>query len=141
MRQFDMRTTARLVGALVVAATIAACHGVTSPSSYPDDDFSGTITPGTTQSKNFNVGSTGEIQMTLQTLSPRPVVGFLWIGVGQPAAGSCQPLLGYYTTQAPVGQGLQSFGTIQQGSYCMFVSDGNSILTQPTSFTLQTKHP
>ncbi len=119
---------------------MAACHGVTSPSSYPDDNLTGTIQPGGEANKAFNVGSTGEMTMTLQSLAPAPQVGFLWMGVGQFAGSACSPIAGYYTTQAPLNQQF-SFPTITQGSYCMFVSDGSSVLKQPATFTLNTKHP
>jgi hypothetical protein len=135
-----MRTTARLVGTLVVALAMAACGGVTSPSSYPDDNFSGTLQPAGEAQKAFNVGSTGEMQMTLQSLTPTPQVGFVWMGVGQFSNSTCSPLAGYYTTQAPINQQF-SFSTIPPGSYCMFVSDGSSVLKQATNFTLNTKHP
>jgi len=135
-----MRTTARLAGALAIAAALAACSGVTTPSSYPDDNFTSTIQPNGEADKAFSVGSTGEMQMTLQSLSPTPQVGFLWMGVGQYAGSTCQPLLGYYTTQAPLNQQF-SFSTITKGSYCMFVSDGNSVVKQAATFTVHTKHP
>jgi hypothetical protein len=135
-----MRTTACLAAALVVALAMAACHGVTEPSSYPDDNFSGTLQPAGVAQKAFNVGSTGEMQMTLQSLTPAPQVGFLWMGVGQFSGSTCAPLTGYYTVQAPINQQF-SFSTITPGSYCMFVSDGNSVLKQATNFTLNTKHP
>jgi hypothetical protein len=135
-----MRTTARLAGALIVATAMAACHGVTSPSSYPDDNFSSTLQPSGEAHKAFTVGSTGEMQMTLQSLTPTPQVGFVWMGVGQFAGAACSPLPGYYTTQAPINQQF-SFSTITPGSYCMFVSDGSGVLKQATSFALNTKHP
>jgi hypothetical protein len=135
-----MRTTARIIGTLIVAAAMTACHGVTEPSSYPDDNFSGTIQPGGETDRAFNVGSTGEMTMTLQSLTPTPQVGFLWMGVGQYAGSSCSPLTGYYTTQAPLNQ-VFSFSTITKGSYCMFVSDGSTVLKQAATFTVNTKHP
>jgi hypothetical protein len=135
-----MRTFARLIGALALAASLAACHGVVSPSSYPDDNFTGTIAPGGQADKAFNVGSTGEMQMTLVSLSPQPQVGFLAIGVGQYVGGICSPIGGYYASQAPIGQQL-SFSTIQQGAYCMLIADANLALKTSATFTINTKHP
>ena len=135
-----MRTTAHLVGALALAASLAACKGVTSPSSYPDDDFTGTLAIAGQSDKPFSVGSTGEMQMTLVSLTPTPRLGFMWVGVGQYVGSVCSAIPGYYTTQAPIGQAL-SFPRITQGAYCMFISDGNSALTAPATFTLHTKHP
>jgi hypothetical protein len=135
-----MRTTARLLGALALAASIAACKGVTSPSSYPDDDLTGTIVPGGQNDKPFTVGSTGEMQMTLSSLSPAPVVGFMAVGVGQYVGSVCAPIGGYYAQQAPIGQQL-SFPTITQGSYCMLIADANLALKQSATFRLHTKHP
>jgi hypothetical protein len=135
-----MRTITRLAGALALTGSLAACGGVTSPSSYPADTFSGTINPGGEADRGFSVGSTGEMSMTLTALSPTPQVGFMWIGVGQYVGASCSPVPGYYTTQAPIGQQL-SFSTIPQGAYCMFISDGNTALKQTTTFTLTARHP
>jgi hypothetical protein len=129
-----------LIAALLFSGVIAGCSGVSSPSSYPDDNFTGTIQVGAEVDKAFTVKATGEMQMTLQSLTPAPVVGFLWMGVGQYVGSICSPLPGYYTTQAPINQQF-SFSTIPTGSYCMFLSDGNGVLKQPAAFAVNTKHP
>lgn len=135
-----MRKIVRLLGAAAMAASLAACSGVASPSSQTPDDFSGTLDPLGQASKNFSVSKTGEMQLTLQSLTPRPVVGFIAVAIGQPVGAVCQPFGGYYVSQAAVGQ-QYAFPQIQKGTYCMLIADANAILTTQVTFSMRLLHP
>lgn len=135
-----MRNLVRLLTAFAFAATTAACGGVDSPSSQTATDFSGTLAPGDQQSTNFSVSKTGEMQLTLQSLTPRPVLGFLALAVGQPSGSLCSPIFGYIVNQAAVGQ-TYAFPQITKGTYCLLIADSNLALTQPAAFSVRLLHP
>ena len=44
------------------------------------------------------------MQLTLLSLTPRPVVGFIALAIGQPVGTGCAPAAGYVVQQAAVGQ-------------------------------------
>ncbi|MGE3957641.1 MAG: hypothetical protein AB7H96_13050 [Vicinamibacterales bacterium] len=130
----------RLCAALALAASLAACGGVSSPSNQTAEDFTGTLGQSSQAFQTFSVSRTGELSMTLQSLTPRPVVGFVSLGIGTPGAGSCSPLLGYIISQAAIGTPY-SFPRIINGTYCIVVADANAILTGPTNFAIRFTHP
>ena len=130
----------RTLAAAVAAVTLSGCGGVTSPSNQTSQDYSDTLTPGGQVFQTFSVSKTGEMQMSLQTLSPRPVVGFIGLAVGVPSGSVCSPILGYAISQAAIGQSY-SFPTITKGSYCLLVGDFGSVLTGSTTFTVRYSHP
>lgn len=134
-----MLTMARLIAAVAMAATFAACSGVSSPSTQTQEDFTGTLDPGGQASKAFSVSKTSEMSMTLVSLSPRPVLGFLGLAVGTPVGTSCSPYGAYVVAQAAVGQNY-ALGQLVKGSYCVLVIDANGILTTPASFTIRIVH-
>jgi hypothetical protein len=131
---------ARLAASVAVAVTLAACGGVSSPSNYTPDDFSGTLTPGGEANRGFEVGGTGELQLELVSLNPAPRVGFLAMGVGRYAGGFCSPLFGYTVNQVAVGRPY-ALGRITKGSYCITIADANLSLTGPAAFTVRILHP
>lgn len=130
----------RLLTALAVAISLAACGGVSSPSTQTTQDFSGTLDPQGQAVQQFSVAKTGELQVTLQSLTPRPVLGFLSLAIGTYSSGTCNPLFGYIITQAAIGS-QYSFPRITKGSYCVVLADGNSILTAPVAWTMRLSHP
>lgn len=130
----------RLLAAIAVAASLAACGGVNSPSTQSTEDFSGTLDPQGQSFKTFTVSKTGEMQLTLQSLTPRPVLGFVSLGIGSPAGTVCQPLLGYLVSQAAVGTPY-SFPTIVKGTYCVVIADANVILSSQVSWAVRLSHP
>jgi hypothetical protein len=130
----------RLLAAVAFATSLTGCGGVSTPSSETTEEFSDTLAPQGQAFKAFSVGKTGEMQMTLTTLNPRPVVGFIWLAVGTPAGTACSPLAGYVVSQAAIGQ-QYSFGQVVKGSYCLLAADGNAILTTNTAFTVRFTHP
>jgi hypothetical protein len=135
-----MRNLVRLLTALAFAATTAACGGVDSPSSQTPTDFSGILVPGDRQFTTFSVSKTGEMQLTLQTLNPRPVLGFVEVAVGQPLGSGCGEIFGYIVGQAAIGQ-TYAFPQITKGTYCLLIADANLALTQPAAFTVRLLHP
>jgi outer membrane lipoprotein SlyB len=135
-----MANLIRTLAAVAAAVTLAGCGGVTSPSNQTSQDYSDTLTPGGQVFQTFSVSKTGEMQVTIQSLSPRPVVGFIGFAVGLPSGSVCSPLLGYAVTQAAIGQSY-SFPTITKGSYCLLVGDFNSALAGSATFTVRYSHP
>jgi len=130
----------RFLAAVFCALSLAACGGVDSPSNATAEDFSGTLTPLGQANRAFSASKTGELQVTLQSLTPRPVVGFVGIALGTPVGTDCSPALNYIISQAAIGQ-QYSLGQIQKGSYCILIADSNAILTTDTSFTIHFLHP
>lgn len=125
---------------LAVGLFSVACSGVTSPSTYTPEDVTGTIEPGGTSTKTFSVARTGELQLTLTTLTPAPRVGFLGITVGQQIGTICSPLYGYSIGLAAVGQ-QYSLPTVLKGNYCVIVVDGASVLPATATYTIRLLHP
>ena len=134
-----MLKMARLLAAAVVATSLAACSGVSSPSNQTIDTFTGTVDPIGQSSNNFSVGKTSELSLTLISLNPRPVLGFIGIAIGQPVVGGCSPYGAYVVSQAAIGQTF-AFGQVAKGSYCLLVVDGNGILTAPAAYSVRVIH-
>jgi len=135
-----MRYLARLAMLCVVTGSLAACGSVTSPSSLTAFDFTGSIDPLGSSFQSFSVGKTGEMQLTLQSLTPRPVVGFVTVAIGTPVGSVCSPYSAYYITQTAVGQ-QYAFGQVTKGSYCVLIADNNAVLTQSAAFSIHLLHP
>ena len=135
-----MRNVVRVLAVISFALSLAACGGVDSPSSATAEDFSGTLAPLGTANRTFSVSKTGEMQVTLQSLTPRPVVGFVGIAIGTPVGTDCAPALNYIISQAAIGQ-QYSMGQVQKGTYCILVADSNAILTTSSTFTVHFLHP
>ncbi len=129
----------RFLAAVAVSVSLAACGGVSSPSTQSSEDFSGTLDPLGQSFKTFSASKTGELQVTLQTLTPRPVVGFVVLALGAPANGGCS-LLRYVALQAAVGTPYSSYVDIK-GTYCIIVADANGILPSQVSWTMRVSHP
>jgi hypothetical protein len=132
--------TARALAVCLSLIPLAACSGVSSPSSYTPDDFSGLLPPGGEINRGFSVGATGEIQVQLTALNPLPRVGFIAMAVGQYAGTVCSPLQGMIISQAAVNQ-QYALGRITRGSYCITVADPNQVVTSPSTFTVRMLHP
>ncbi len=134
-----MLKMARLFAAAVVATSLASCSGISSPSTQTQDTFTGTVDPLGQSSSNFSVGKTSELSVTLVTLTPRPVLGFMGLAIGQPGAGGCSPFGAYVVAQAAVGQNY-ALGQMTKGNYCVLVIDGNGILTTPATYSVRVVH-
>ena len=128
------------LAALILAVSLAACNSVNSPSDETTDDFTDILPPSGQVSKSFSVAKNGEMQMTLQSLTPRPVVGFIALAIGTPQAAGCAPIGGYIVTQAAIGQ-QYALGQINKGSYCILAADANAVLSTSAAFTVRYTHP
>ena len=135
-----MLKMARLMTAVAVTVSLAACSDIDSPSNLITQDFTGTVDPLGQTSNPFSVSKTGELQLMLLSLTPRPVVGFVAMAIGQPVGTGCQPLAGYVVQQAAVGQ-QYGFPQIQKGSYCVLVADASAVLKEPATFSVRVLHP
>lgn len=135
-----MRNLARLAMLCLVTCSLAACGSVTSPSQLTALDFTGSIDPLGSSFQSFTVGKTGEMQLTLQSLTPRPVVGFVTVAIGSPVGSACSPYPAYYVTQTAVGQ-QYAFPQVTKGTYCVIIADNNAILTQSATFSIHLLHP
>ena len=135
-----MRYLVALAASSCLALALAGCGSVTSPSQLTALDFSGTLVQLGQANQQFSVSKTGEMQLTLQSLAPRPVVGFVAIAIGLPAGTDCSPLTGYYLAQAAVGQ-QYAFPQITKGTYCVAIADANAALTTTATFALHLLHP
>jgi hypothetical protein len=130
----------RLFSVSMLLLCLSACGGVDSPSQLTTEDFNDALDPLGQVSKSFSVGKTGEMQLTLQSLNPRPVVGFISLAIGTPSGTTCSPLLGYIVSQAAIGQ-QYAFPQIVKGSYCLLVADANAALTSRATFSVRLAHP
>lgn len=135
-----MATFLRTLAALAAAVTLAGCGGVSSPSTLTSQDYTDTISTGGQAFQTFSVNKTGEMQLTLMSITPRPVVGFLSAAIGLASGSLCSPLGGYTVSQLAVGQPY-SFPSITKGTYCVLVGDFGSILPGSTTFTVRYSHP
>ena len=131
---------ARLLTAVAVAVSLAACGSVDSPSNEVSEISPVTVDPLGQASNTFSVSKTGEMQLTLLSLTPRPVVGFIALAIGQPVGAGCAPAAGYVVQQAAVGQRYR-VSPDQQGQYCVLVADANGALTASAVYTLRLLHP
>ncbi|MGC4082271.1 MAG: hypothetical protein QM736_09235 [Vicinamibacterales bacterium] len=130
----------RLLTALAAAASLAACSSLSSPSNQTVEDFSGTLDPAAQTFQTFSVRKTGELQVTLQSLTPRPVLGFLTLAIGSESAGTCTPIAGYIIQPAAIGT-QYAFPQVVKGSYCVLLSDSNAILKEQVQWTIHLSHP
>lgn len=130
----------RLLAAVACAGVLAACGGVDSPSQQAAIDFNGVLDPGGEQFTTFSVSKTGEMQLTLQSLTPRPGTRIPVDGCRPAVSTACTPILNYIITQVAIGQ-QYPIPQITKGTYCLTIADANLALTQPASFSIRLLHP
>jgi hypothetical protein len=135
-----MPNMVRLLAALAAAAALAGCGSVDAPSNQVSETFTGTLSPASQVSHPFSVSKTGEMTLTLNSLTPRPVLGFITMAIGDQIADTCSPIFGYIVSQAGIGQPY-SFPQITKGSYCVLVADANAVLTANAAYSVQLLHP
>jgi hypothetical protein len=132
---------------LALACLSAACDTSSdSTSSTPTgtptpantENFTGTVGVGATSFNPFTISlSNGTLTVTLTAAGPPPNIA-MGIGVGTFSSGTCTPLTGG-TTVAQASTSPQIAGTINAGSYCVFISDiGNA--TGPVSYAFTVTH-
>jgi hypothetical protein len=128
--------------ALAAAVTAAACGGVSSPSQNQIQNFSGTVAPGIgnlgSQVHSFNVSKSGEIIVTVTSISPSlPSSTFVGVIFGQPSGSACGVI--QLNQFALVGASAVS-GPIQPGNYCVQMVDVGTFTTTET-YNLKVSHP
>jgi hypothetical protein len=119
--------------------TAVACSGPADPSQNVTETVTGSVAPASFGlSSNFNVGRRGEYFVTFISLVPQASV-FLGVSLGQVTNGTCsQSAIG--NPQAARGQVVLS-GSIDPGTYCLYVFDTLGVLNTTTAFTFSVNHP
>lgn len=128
----------RVAVALGLAVLAAACGGIIDPSKNTVENFGGTLQPGGTTAKNFEVSKNGEVEVTIATVSPTPQNGSIGVGLGQISGANCVPLSGYVASGVP-NRKIQ-WGFLNKGTYCVLVFDPG-VLTVAVNFTGTVSHP
>src|ERR1035437_6070017 len=106
--------------AFLIAVSLAACGGVTDPSQNTQTPFSGTLNLGQTNSWGFSVSKSGELSITVTTMTPVvPTSTYFGVGFGNTVSGSCQPL--QLNQFAIVGTAAISGYPVTPGAYCAFI--------------------
>ena len=132
--------------ACLMALAAAGCNSPTSLSDNVTETLSGTVQPAMSDSKTFTVGNTGEIKVTLASLTPGGDAT-LAVAYGQPSSGVCQianpqPLNGTY-----VGKTVFDFPIYVKGDYCIVTADCSLFnascpaLTVAQNYSYQVSHP
>jgi hypothetical protein len=134
--------------ALAVAATACDTADPTTTSAAPSvvvqptvENFTGTVQPGSTDFKSFNVLlSQGTITITLTAAGPPPslVVG---LAVGQVSGSTCA-LLSNSSVAAQASTVPQLSGQANAGSYCVILSDTRAAAAQtdPITYAVTVTH-
>ena len=141
----DRRIGFGFVVAVAAALTMSCGGGPTNPSSNQVENFNGVITPvslggtGLGQIANFTVSNTGELTITVPTITPVPT-NYMGLYLGNTNSdGSCS---GSIVNQFVVtGQAAYTNGNILKGSYCLTLVDELNILTVATNYTIKVSHP
>src|SRR5579864_5252061 len=140
--------------AVVVACALgASCAGTdnasatpTQPSSFASpttvETFTGTVAVAGTDSHPFNVPAPGEVDVTLTSLTPAPdPMVPLTLAIGLPSStvvGQCASIQSVSTTP---GTAPQITGHALAGTFCVSVTDTNSVLTASETYTVVVAHP
>ena len=128
----------RLTLGVLVAVAFLGCKGPTSLSDNIVEMLSGTVQPGQSDVKTFNITNTGELNITLTALSGSTAVG---IGYGQTvSAGNCGIVQQRAVNNSSIGQTVFADAIYIKGQYCTVVFDGGS-LTTAQNYTLRVSHP
>jgi hypothetical protein len=103
------------------------------------ETFSGTVNPGSSDFKPFNINLTGgTLAITLTAAGP-PATIPMGIGLGSSTAAVCTLFTGA-TTVAPAGNNPQlQLGPLNAGSYCVEIFDAGT-LAAPVSYAVTVTH-
>ena len=138
----------RFASALMLAAsvTFAASCGTTTPPTAPTaaptvtDTFNADLSQQGSITHNFKVTSTGEVTITLTTVSPLATMS---LGVGMMTSDGTN--CGTTLTQNPDARANSTpalQGTAASGNYCIRVYDsGNIPVSTTVSYTITVLHP
>jgi len=127
---------------LAVAAPACSKNGATATTSASvartTETFTGTVQTAGSDSHDFTVSQTGQVDVTLTAAGP-PSTIVMGLGVGLPAGSTCAPFAGA-STSAQAGATAQLSGTISPGVLCVEIRDiGNQ--TAPVAYTITITHP
>jgi len=131
----------RLMGAALVVAAVAAvgCHGITTPSSNTNDQFSGTLQAKGGKSHFFSVGKTGEFTVKLTAWGPNTN---LLVGLALTQGnndGTCSTAALQQNNFSSLN--VQALGgQIFSGKYCVLIYDVGTLTTDQT-YTITVSHP
>ena len=103
------------------------------------ETFTGTVDPQGSASHNFNVPTTGTVNVTLTAVGP-PSTIFMGLGIGVPGTDGACALISTATTSTQASQTPQLGGTASPGPLCVKIFDiGNQ--TAAVSYTITVAHP
>jgi len=127
---------------LAVAAPACSKNSATATTSASvartTETFTGTVQTAGSDSHDFTVSQTGQVDVTLTAAGP-PSTIVMGLGVGLPAGSTCAPFAGA-STSAQAGATAQLSGTISPGVLCVEIRDiGNQ--TAPVAYTITITHP
>jgi hypothetical protein len=128
----------QLAAAIVLACTLAACGGITDPSTNQVVPFSGTFDVGGSGTiHSFSASKNGEFFVTLTSLTP-DTTAIVGVTLGQGSGSNCVAITNTVTTV-----GRQAFnGPLNKGDYCIQVGDsGLVVLSGPQSYTIRVSFP
>ncbi len=126
----------RVFIASILALCTASC-GISTPSANTIREISGTIPVGGNAVHSFSATKTGEVEVTITSLTPTPS-NPIQLTLGQQSGANCTLLPGYV---APVVVNrVVQFGSLTKADYCLIVYD-TAVLTAPTSYTGRISHP
>jgi hypothetical protein len=128
----------RFLIALGAAGVLAACGGIVDPAKNTIVPFSGTLNVLGTTTFNYSWNKSGEIEVTVTSVTPPPANGQIGMQLGQVLSGTCSALAGY-TASVVVNRKVQ-FGLLNKGSYCLVIFD-TGVLTTPVNFSGNFSHP
>jgi hypothetical protein len=99
----------------------------TPPLPPTSETFTGTVSPGSSDSHTFTVAlSNGQLTADLTAAGP-PVTIFMGLGIGMPTNGVCTLLTGAAVI-VQASPAAQLSGTVNAGAYCVMVYDaGNQV--------------
>jgi hypothetical protein len=124
-----------------VAVLAAACGGISDPSTNTKEDFSGTLSPGTSTFFTFSVGKVGEVTVTITKESFTTNVA-LGLYLSQPAGGICDTNTPYINNFSLLNQTALTVPQLSKGTYCVGVYDpGGGHVPSPVTFTITVQHP
>lgn len=137
----------RLLGGILVSAALAlgACSASTAPTAPTTaatitDTFTGTLSQTGSLTHNFKVNATGEVTVTLTSVSP---LATLALGVGMMTSDgtSCVTTL-TQNDNARANSTAALQGTATAGNYCVRVYDSGNIPVSGTAdYTVTVLHP
>jgi len=120
----------QLLPALLAAGALAAAGcSVSTPSNNRQETITGSVAPGGTHTHNYTFSQRGESMLTITSITPT-INGSLLVGLGAVLNGSCS--LFTQSIQQVVLNRQISFGSLDQGTYCVQFLDPGVLVTTTT---------